>query len=153
MIKFYTYDEASKILGYNSWPEDCCLSGSYGQCPAGCADERDCGGGIFLDVKNEQNLFSIEEDIVSWHKQTFPNATMEAKRKKLIEEAQELLAAALYGDINGALEEASDVFIVASAIAAEGGMSMTRFITEKMEVNRARKWGIEDENGDRPRTK
>lgn len=140
MIKFYTYDAASKILGYNSTPEDCCLNDGYGLCPVGCADERDCGGGIFLDVEREQNLSSIEEDIISWHKQTFPNATMEAKRKKLLEEARELLNAAFYEDINGALEAAADVFIVSCAIAAERDASMTRAIAEKMEVNKARKF-------------
>lgn len=150
MIKFYTYDEASKILKHNAWPADCCFRMS---CSYNCLITHNCLGGIFLDVKNEQNLSSIEEDVISWHKQTFPNATIEAKRKKLLEEAQDLVDAAFYGDITGALEEASDVFIVASAIAAERDTSMTRSITEKMEVNRARKWGIEDENGDRPRNK
>ena len=61
MIKFCTYDEASKILGYNSMPEDCCLSGSYGQCPIGCADERDCGGIWEMNGHAYYNEFSPEK--------------------------------------------------------------------------------------------
>lgn len=101
---------------------------------------------------------SLENEIIAWNKETFPNATMKAKQKKLVEECKELLAALIYGNLQGALEEVADIFIVAVSIAAdrehfENNVSMSRVIADKLKVNRARQWGEENENGDRPRVK
>lgn len=101
---------------------------------------------------------SLENEIIEWHRETFPNATMKAKQKKLVEECKELLAALIYGNLQDALEEAADIFIVSVSIAAdrehfENNVSMTRVIAEKLKVNKVREWGDENEIGDRPRVK
>lgn len=104
-------------------------------------------------------MTDIEQGIIAWHKETFPNATLDAKIDKLKEEVAELNGELFFAeDLQSVLEEVADVFIVAVAIAAsrdhfEENVSMSRVIADKMEVNRRRTWGNETENGDRPRVK
>lgn len=100
----------------------------------------------------------IEDEIIAWHRDTFPNASMLARIKKIKEECVELFQSAEIGNIQQLLEEAADVFIVAVSIAAdksffEENVSMTRVIADKMEINKGRIWGKEMPDGDRPRKK
>ena len=104
------------------------------------------------------DMENLENKIIEWHKATFPNATFLAKRKKLLEECCELITALHFGNIQEALEEAADVFIVAVSLAMdrkefEENVSMSLIIADKLEVNKKRQWGSEDKNGDRPRVK
>ena len=102
----------------------------------------------------------MEKSIVAWQKKTFPKANEKAIRKKLKEEVKELLKAlnsnAMITEI---LVEVSDIFIVAAFLANKGAeksqnsVSLTSTIKWKMRVNKARKWGKEDCNGDRKREK
>ncbi len=92
--------------------------------------------------------------IIDWHKKTFPNATHEAVEDKLLEEVDELIYAILNNDNESILEEVADVFIV-SFVLIERYTNKRFFdiIDKKMNINKARKWGKEIDNGDRPRSK
>lgn len=100
----------------------------------------------------------LEKSIVQWHKETFPNATIQAIIDKLNEELHEAIDCLNDGNLQQMLEEVADVFIVACALAGrkqifEENFSMYRVISDKMAINRGRAWGVELPNGDRPRIK
>jgi NTP pyrophosphatase (non-canonical NTP hydrolase) len=156
-IIFKTCDD----LGITKSYQKCYSCAYYGKA---LCETANCESGIYIDDETKQgpskkyNLVEVESDIIEWHKETFPNASYEAKIKKLMEELRELSEAIYCGDTQQTLEEAADVFIVAVSLAMdrkifEYNVSMCRIIADKMEVNRKRKWGSEDENGDRPRVK
>jgi predicted house-cleaning noncanonical NTP pyrophosphatase (MazG superfamily) len=103
-------------------------------------------------------MIEIERDIVLWHRATFPNANAKAVIDKLESELREAICELKFGDMQKLLEELADVYIVACSLANrrdlfEDNVTMTRVIQDKMNVNKARTWGEEDENGDRPRCK
>lgn len=103
-------------------------------------------------------MTELKQQIIDWHKSTFPSATFAAKRDKLLEECRELMAEIMFGNMQSALEEVADIFIVAASIAAdksafEDNVTMSRIIADKLAVNKASVWGDETENGDRPRVK
>lgn len=96
----------------------------------------------------------LEKNILEWHRDVFPNATLLAKTNKLTEECRELIESINGGDIQHALEEAADIFIVAVSIAGDrryfdDNVNMCRIITDKMAINKGRDWGEELPNGDR----
>lgn len=93
----------------------------------------------------------IEKEVLAWHRETFPNATTEACYEKLREESQELLEA--FTGPESIEDEIADVCIVAISLLNRFGMSLSGIIKNKLEINKCRKWGEEDENGDRPRVK
>ena len=107
---------------------------------------------------------NIKEEILSWHKETLPNATEWAVVDKLVEEVEELNNA-LWAYTRGGrtakseaemLDEIADVFIVATRyidMRSEGEVSILDIIEKKMERNKQRVWGPEDANGDRWRVK
>jgi len=103
-------------------------------------------------------MWDIEHKILEWHSETFPNATLKAVIEKLKEEVMEAHYSLAFNDLQSALEECADVFIVACAVAArrdlfEDNVSMSRVIADKLAVIKARTWGPEDSEGDRPRVK
>jgi len=103
-------------------------------------------------------MTDIEKDIVNWHRATFPRATPEAILDKLKEEMIEAYESLAYGNVQNLLEEVADIFIVTCSLAArrelfEDNVTMARVIQDKMTVNKARVWGAETANGDRPRVK
>lgn len=100
----------------------------------------------------------LENEIIEWYRATFPNATFDAKRKKMVEECRELISALFFGSTQDILEEAADIFIVAVSLAAdkkvfEDNVTMRRVIADKLAVNKARVWGEETDDGDRQRVR
>ena len=103
------------------------------------------------------------KEILSWHKETFPNATEEAVSAKLLEETHELWCELVNHEITRStkseaemLDEIADVFIVATSyinMRSGGEVSILDIIEKKMERNKQRVWGPEDANGDRRRVK
>ena len=96
----------------------------------------------------------IEKKVLDWHKETFPNATDFAVWNKCQEEIRELFYAGSYG--NEYLSEVADVIITNMALInkmSAGSVSICDVIEWKLDINKSRKWGKEDLNGDRPRIK
>ncbi|HID69693.1 MAG TPA: DUF550 domain-containing protein [Desulfobacterales bacterium] len=94
---------------------------------------------------------NIANEIIEWHRGTFPNATEKAILLKLTEESEELIKA-IENDTN-IIEEIADVVIVAVAFLARRRLWLEDVVSTKLDINKSRKWGDEDENGDRPRVK
>jgi len=97
----------------------------------------------------------VQEQVTEWHRDTFPNATEEAMKRKLEEETVELLEALFSKKENrdAIVEELADVVIVASSLFNRWGVNLEMAVLKKLEVNKARAWGPEIANGDRPRVK
>ena len=96
---------------------------------------------------------SIQEQIVEWHRATFPNASTDAVQDKLSEEAQELVDVLkdLPLDTRDISLEIADVIIVSCALIDRWGLGIDQIVLDKLAVNRERAWGKETANGDRPR--
>ena len=95
----------------------------------------------------------MQKQIVSWHNETFPNATEKAIENKLVEEAKELIEAICFCESPAIVEEVADVIIVASALLGRWEVDLETEVLRKLEINKSREWGIETQNGDRPRRK
>ena len=99
----------------------------------------------------------IENQIVEWHRATFPRATLGAIFEKFEEEYREFYDESceleeIFRD--HAIEEFADMCIVYMAgLAKLGRPSLFSYISAKLEINKARKWGKETANGDRIRDK
>jgi hypothetical protein len=100
----------------------------------------------------------IEKQVINWHQETFPNATIMAIKAKFSEEVAEFnnsfdyYTSDLFNDES--IEEFADMCIVyMSGLAKLGKPSLTSIIAAKLEINKARIWGKEVGNGDRPRDK
>jgi len=100
----------------------------------------------------------VEKEVVEWHRETFPAATIDAIEIKFHEETIEFCDAA--GDESGeifndeSMEEFADMCIVYMAgLAKLGKPFLTSLIAAKLAINKGREWGKETENGDRPRVK
>ncbi len=100
-------------------------------------------------------MSTMQDDILIWHKSTFPNATKDAIFDKLCEEHMELADELAKDVVNVGelLDEVADVYIVATSLANKFGVSLDGFIRSKMVINKKRTWGDEIANGDRPRNK
>lgn len=99
------------------------------------------------------NEIDLNNEIVEWHKQTFPDCTMESQLLKLDEELKE---AATAPSISEKEKEFADVYIVSlvlarrfdSAIGHEFFKNMNvmdshkllQCVEKKMVINRNRKW-------------
>lgn len=89
------------------------------------------------------------EAITAWQKETFGQATATSKTEHLKQEVEELLFDILHNEPNRRLEFA-DCFLLLFGAAHADGMTyedICAAIDEKMEINRARKWGKPDKNG------
>ena len=94
---------------------------------------------------------NLEKEIIEWHTQTFPDATMEGQLIKLEEEMNELANSA---NSEEELKEAADVYIVLCGLKrwdCQIEKFVTRFwfvpavtlykaVVEKMNKNKARVW-------------
>lgn len=101
-------------------------------------------------------MFKIDNDILSWHKKTFPDVKLEGMLLKLEEELGELVEAVKKGDAVEELKETADVYIVARILLDRfqshiGGYfigllgeypveNLEEAVEKKMEINRNRKW-------------
>ena len=94
----------------------------------------------------------IEQDILNWHRETFPRATDYAVHKKFAEEINELRES-LDHDIISVANEIADVFISGTAFLDRHGISLERVIREKFDIVKQRDYKSmpEDEHGDRVR--
>lgn len=104
-------------------------------------------------------MCDIERDVLKWHKNTFPNATIEAVQEKLEEEVGEFFEVVEKRDDAKPVEywdELADVIIVNMVFVnktSNGEICLADIIRRKLEINKKRQWGKETENGDRPRVK
>lgn len=93
------------------------------------------------------------ESITKWQKETFPESTAHSKVKHLSEEVDELSTELCFpSDDTGKAKrmEFADCFILLIGAAHDSGMTyedIIEAINEKMEINKARKWGKPDEYG------
>lgn len=92
-------------------------------------------------------MIDIENKVLSWHGETFPNATIDAIDDKFDEELVEFIESMKQIDIE---EEFSDMCIVFMARQNKlGRRTLTQCIADKLAVNKARKWGPEEADGNR----
>jgi len=96
---------------------------------------------------------TIQEQVVDWHRDTFPIATLAAIEMKLIEECRELIAAIHAGNNSDIHDEMADVRVVSVVWLERMGMDEDENTLDKLEINKKRTWGKEDHVGDRPRIK
>lgn len=105
-------------------------------------------------------MFKIDNDILSWHKKTFPDVKLEGMLLKLDEELGELVEAIKKEDEAEELKETADLYIVARILndrfnsyigAFFLGMihnsevkNLEQAVEKKMEINRKRKWNIKN---------
>ena len=93
------------------------------------------------------------EYVTKWQKETFPESKTHSKVAHLGDEVSELfLEIAFPQDDNGKAMrmEFADCFILLMGAAHDSGMTyedIIEAINEKMEINKARKWGKPDELG------
>jgi len=105
------------------------------------------------------NLHDIEKEVVAWHRETFPNATMQAITAKFDEEIHEMADEIVADDgdnifCDAAAAEFADMCIVYMAgLDRLGKPSLSSLIAAKLAVNKGREWGPETPSGDRPRVK
>ena len=99
---------------------------------------------------------TVDEDIVEWHKKTFPDVTMDSQLKKLDEEIGELCEAIKAGVKNHAVKEVADVYIVSRVLADRFNSWIGNYflglldeypvprmmseVEKKMEINKNRIW-------------
>jgi len=93
----------------------------------------------------KEHFFSI----VKWQSETFPTASTFSKIKHLQQEVEELLFE-ITTKGKGINHEFADCFMLLFGAAASEGLSyddICKSIDEKMQINKARKWGKPDKNG------
>lgn len=87
--------------------------------------------------------------VVKWQKETFPLATPLSKIEHLLQEIQELKEDIINNNPKKRLEYADCFLLLFGAAHADGFEynDIDDFSIEKLEINRARKWGKPDSNG------
>ena len=98
------------------------------------------------------SIEDIEQEVLTWHRETFPRATDMAVIKKFTEEVRELYES-VFLDEGETPDELADVCITAIAMLGRHELKLSSVIREKLAINKSRTWGEETENGDRPRVK
>lgn len=92
----------------------------------------------------------LEQEILSFQKATWPNATIEAIEKKFHEEEREAHVEVFYRkDRHAAGLEIADYFIMATRWLDHYGLSITDCIAEKLAIIKGREYGPEMADGDR----
>lgn len=99
------------------------------------------------------NIEQLNEEILEWHKTTFPLCTVESQLLKLDEELKEVIECVLKSE--SSQEELADAYIVSLVLAKRykstiGGYFVGLFskeytalwenVKKKMEINKMRKW-------------
>jgi len=104
------------------------------------------------------SIEGIEQDVLNWHSDIFPNATKEAVDDKLLEETIEFIN--VFRCVNSTNEdywdELADVIITNMVFIAkhtDRKISLADIIRRKLEINKAREWGPELPDGNRERVK
>lgn len=114
---------------------------------------------LFADTPptdNRPKQKSLDQQICEWHEDTFPNATDQAIERKFHEELQEFEKEYYAWRLSApnSIFEFADMYIVYAAyLKRVHNESLAQYIENKLNVNKGRIWGEEDENGDRPRCK
>jgi hypothetical protein len=101
-------------------------------------------------------LEKLKKEIVEWHKQTFPDCTLEAQLLKLDEELSEVVEDQRAGKIEESHEELADAYIVALVLAKRYNSMIGKYfvglaeehpvpafvsrVKDKMEINKRRTW-------------
>ena len=101
---------------------------------------------------------NIQQEVVEWHKSCFPNATDDAILNKFLEEICELQIEVIRHEVSSGQrkqisEELADVIIVGCSLLSRWDKDLEAEVLRKLEINKDRKWGPENEIGDRPRDK
>ena len=89
------------------------------------------------------DIADVQAQIGSWQKQTFGTIDPQGQLRKLCQEARELNAEFAYeqGKVTEEVRlEAADVAIVLMGFCERMGIDLERAITDKMAINRERKW-------------
>ena len=91
----------------------------------------------------------IFEAITEWQKSVFTQATPVSQAKHLEREAEELRKDLETGNPERRLEFADCLFLLFGAAVADGMtyQDLCNALTEKLELNKARKWQKPDKNG------
>jgi NTP pyrophosphatase (non-canonical NTP hydrolase) len=102
---------------------------------------------------------SIEKDVLEWHRETFPRATLDAIQDKLQEELKEFIEVVKgkekYKPVDY-WDELADVIIVNMVYvnrSSNGEVTLEDIVRRKLEINKERTWGSELPDGSRPRVK
>ena len=98
----------------------------------------------------------LDDKIVEWHKNTFPDATLESQLLKLDEELKEVVDAQRNGEKEKSYDELADVYIVSLVLAKRFDSTTGKYflglleehpapeslkrVEKKMEINAKRKW-------------
>lgn len=83
-------------------------------------------------------MTELEKEIVEWHIKAFPNSTIEQQWRKLCEEIAEM---AKEEDIERLSEEIADFIIALTALQYRYGFKLDKYVSDKMQINKARIWG------------
>lgn len=89
------------------------------------------------------------KEITKWQSETFPDATDLSKLHHLKDEVDELIEDVECNNLARRLEFADCILLIFGSASANG-MSyedICNAVDEKMEINKARKWGKPDKNG------
>ncbi len=103
-------------------------------CPD-CADKLRQAG--VTDIRwrvSVPTLESVLADVTAWQRETFKQATVHSITEHLRREAEELAASPT------SESEMADVLILLNAVAAMQGVDLADVVSQKMRVNRARRW-------------
>ena len=105
----------------------------------GLVHERKEAGG-----RKPRSLADFQANIGTWQRETFGAINPSGQLKKLVAESSELdveFCARGYKAEEKVRHEAADVAIVLAGFCEKMGFDLGAAISEKMEINRARKWG------------
>ena len=81
---------------------------------------------------------TLQDQIVEWHRATFPNATTKAIEDKLVEELEELRLVIQFANDSAVAEEIADVLIVSCALLDRYGLDLEQTVLDKLEINKGR---------------
>lgn len=92
------------------------------------------GGIEEMEIINDD----LKDEILEWHKKTFPNSTIDQQWRKLCEEIAEM---AKEEDTERLSEEIADFIIALTALQYRYGFKLDKYVSDKMQINKARIWG------------
>lgn len=93
------------------------------------------------DKLRERSLERLLEEVVSWQKQVFTQATSQSRAEHLYREAKELR------DDPSDAQEMADVLFLLAGLADGEGVDLAAAVRTKLAINKAREWGKPDAQG------
>lgn len=92
-------------------------------------------------AKGDISVVNLIKEITDWSTKQFPNATPQGLAEHLFSEAEEL--------VNNPTdkEEMADIFMLLAHVVHKTGTDIIKAVEEKLEKNKQRKWGKENEKG------